>query len=470
MNYTNYYQFYNEFLYQQHKSLLNRSQKCEIEENEENIQQNGQVKIYENIDVTTRLALKSNEKEEKSSIISTRIKRKYSSSSESEIGEMNSRQKSIRNLRRKRRRSLMKIQSTEEYETSSTSSACSETESILIVPKSSKQIKLSSFDVADNKLVDKEIQRDAYPKNAVKSTQQENERMLPKKVSDENSFIKSKGLKIKTKELPEDLKWIDRNGLHLRKYENSKFITAASSEKNLFSDKNYSNVPWTHNFQMLPIQPYEQAQLNGQYFAYPIQSQISQFNHSNYIKFYEAQPNFSFHSHNFEGQNNFAVENETLGNQNGLNINQMYHNFNESHKNFSEFYANHTKPVSNATKINQDDSTQAHHLFPIPNLYCNKPLIQPLSIPIQSPLTPNIFKCDNCPKIFKSIVRLKNHIEKHHSRKLAYKCKYCRSSFKRKSKLLNHQHKFHSEEFSSRKKSSVFHNVELLAQSDCHRN
>ena len=121
--------------------------------------------------------------------------------------------------------------------------------------------------------------------------------------------------------------------------------------------------------------------------------------------------------------------------------------------------------------------TQAHHnpnqLFPYSSqlyLNYNEPFIQSLSIPIQSPSASNKLKCDNCPKIFKSIVRLENHIEKHHSRKLAYKCKYCRSSFKRKSKLLNHQHKSHSENFSTSKKSSVFHNVELLAQSDCHSN
>lgn len=118
-------------------------------------------------------------------------------------------------------------------------------------------------------------------------------------------------------------------------------------------------------------------------------------------------------------------------------------------------------------------------ISPWTNFQFNEPLnfhsrqINTTTLPISHNLiqpseSADAFKCDNCKKLFKSKRRLDHHIEKNHNRKLTYKCKFCRSSFKRKSKLLSHQHKSHPEsQRNQNQKPSVFHNVELLAQSEC---
>lgn len=103
------------------------------------------------------------------------------------------------------------------------------------------------------------------------------------------------------------------------------------------------------------------------------------------------------------------------------------------------------------------------------------------------------FKCDQCTITYSSRKRLDNHIEKHHTKKNLHKCPYCRSCFKRKVRLTNHFTKAHPEIFfgiandqkqqqqlpQSRRqqhqqkqpinpqtKPSIFHSIELLAQSD----
>lgn len=89
-------------------------------------------------------------------------------------------------------------------------------------------------------------------------------------------------------------------------------------------------------------------------------------------------------------------------------------------------------------------------------------------------------KCGECTRTYTSQKRYDNHIEKHHTRKCLHKCKFCRSAFKRRVKLINHCSKAHPEYFygvttkeqeqqqliNSKIKPSIFHNIELLAQSD----
>lgn len=87
-------------------------------------------------------------------------------------------------------------------------------------------------------------------------------------------------------------------------------------------------------------------------------------------------------------------------------------------------------------------------------------------------------KCEECMITYSSKKRYDNHIEKHHTKKCLHKCMYCRSSFKRRVKLINHYSKTHPEFFQEdevqqkqpinfkMKPSSIFHNIEILAQSD----
>jgi len=497
MNYSNYFQFYNEFLYQQHKSLLERVQQCEIEENREDlIKQNDQYdhkseekqENEKNIDLIKETSPKSKGKDEILKPPSnleggqdmsadaplkiantTKNKRNYSSSSESEINAENSKLKSLKNLRRKRtRRSISKKQSVEEYETinSSTSSANSESELI------SETMSSGSF----------EGNRDAKLKPKTKG----NESASPIKVSEGNNFNQTEIVNTGIDgQLPENLKSSGEDGQCLSKPESKNLIDLENRSSKIEVKGHIENItpsyqnfipngPLLHNFNVFQGQSFEQYPLNQQYLNF--YNQPSQWN---YHQFYEAP---------YEAHKDFADKNESFNhiysNHNHFygNLNQIQQNFNQNYFNEShgtKFYANLTETRKNYTKksSSHQEMAQAHHnpnqLFPYSSqlyLNYNEPFIQSLSIPIQSPSTSNNLKCENCPKIFKSIVRLENHIEKHHSRKLAYKCKYCRSSFKRKSKLLNHQHKSHSEKFSTSKKSSVFHNVELLAQSDCHWN
>lgn len=88
-------------------------------------------------------------------------------------------------------------------------------------------------------------------------------------------------------------------------------------------------------------------------------------------------------------------------------------------------------------------------------------------------------KCEECMITYSSQKRYENHIEKHHTKKNGYRCQYCRSSFRRKNRLMNHCFKAHSDEVQkierieqqkqqkSQIKPSIFHSIELLAQSDC---
>lgn len=75
-------------------------------------------------------------------------------------------------------------------------------------------------------------------------------------------------------------------------------------------------------------------------------------------------------------------------------------------------------------------------------------------------------------------MRYDNHMEKHHTKKFEHKCSYCKHYFKRQIKLKNHIFKAHPEKVQEYKrksqvnlniKSSIFHNVELLALSDSQR-
>lgn len=86
-------------------------------------------------------------------------------------------------------------------------------------------------------------------------------------------------------------------------------------------------------------------------------------------------------------------------------------------------------------------------------------------------------RCDECMITYSSQKRYENHIEKHHTRKNRHKCSFCRSSFKRRARLMNHTVKAHPDKFqateqkqpplNSQIKPSIFHSIELLAQSDC---
>lgn len=89
-------------------------------------------------------------------------------------------------------------------------------------------------------------------------------------------------------------------------------------------------------------------------------------------------------------------------------------------------------------------------------------------------------KCEECDATYSSQKRLDNHIEKYHMKKNRHRCSYCRSSFRRRGKLLNHGIKAHPEKFQEAEriernqpsptpqtKPSIFHSIELLAQSDC---
>lgn len=87
-------------------------------------------------------------------------------------------------------------------------------------------------------------------------------------------------------------------------------------------------------------------------------------------------------------------------------------------------------------------------------------------------------KCEECTITYSSQKRYDNHIEKHHTKVCRHKCNYCRSSFKRRGKLTKHLSKAHPEMFygkeavqkptiNSKIKRSIFHSIDLLAQSDC---
>ena len=86
-------------------------------------------------------------------------------------------------------------------------------------------------------------------------------------------------------------------------------------------------------------------------------------------------------------------------------------------------------------------------------------------------------KCEECTITYSSKKRYDNHIEKHHTKINRHKCNYCRSSFKRRGKLTKHLSKAHPEMFygkdavqepaiKSTIKRSIFHSIDLLAQSD----
>lgn len=90
------------------------------------------------------------------------------------------------------------------------------------------------------------------------------------------------------------------------------------------------------------------------------------------------------------------------------------------------------------------------------------------------------FFCRQCPKKFTSEIRLSHHITLVHEKKKPFGCNYCRASFKLKARLWHHSLKKHKDKDflkninTSRVKKikenankSIFHNVELLAISDC---
>lgn len=90
-------------------------------------------------------------------------------------------------------------------------------------------------------------------------------------------------------------------------------------------------------------------------------------------------------------------------------------------------------------------------------------------------------RCEECSITYSSQKRYDNHIEKHHTKVCLHKCPYCRySSFKRRGSLTKHLSKVHPEMFyginaeqkppiNSNPKPSIFHSIELLAQSDSNK-
>lgn len=89
-------------------------------------------------------------------------------------------------------------------------------------------------------------------------------------------------------------------------------------------------------------------------------------------------------------------------------------------------------------------------------------------------------RCEECMITYSSQKRYENHIEKHHTKKNRHRCSFCRSSFRRRTRLLNHCFKTHPDKvqdienvqqqkqsLNSQIKPSIFHSIELLAQSDC---
>ncbi|KAL7020692.1 hypothetical protein ACKWTF_011612 [Chironomus riparius] len=243
--------FYNEFLYQQHKSLLERVQKCEIEENK-NIEEHCNYHIDENkepnlIQEQNDQILKTGEMKSTgtTSNISCPInKRNYSSTSESEI---DSTKKSAKNLRRKRtRRCLSKKLNSEGYETSSTSSAYSETE--LNILENSE----------NNKMSHKGIKNLEETKE---NLQQKNEAFDG--IDTKKDIGNSKTLKIEVnRRLPENLRGL-RNSKQDFSKRTSKIET--TSEKFLCREKN--------KFQVYPTQPLYQSHINSQHLIFDNQYQ-----------------------------------------------------------------------------------------------------------------------------------------------------------------------------------------------------
>jgi uncharacterized C2H2 Zn-finger protein len=98
--------------------------------------------------------------------------------------------------------------------------------------------------------------------------------------------------------------------------------------------------------------------------------------------------------------------------------------------------------------------------------------------PPEPPMKQIKLRCEECMITYSSLKRYENHIEKHHTKKNRHRCSFCRSSFRRRARLMNHCFKTHPEKFqdenvqqkqslNSQIKPSIFHNIELLAQSDC---
>lgn len=99
------------------------------------------------------------------------------------------------------------------------------------------------------------------------------------------------------------------------------------------------------------------------------------------------------------------------------------------------------------------------------------------------PLEPAVkqikLRCEECMITYSSQKRFENHMEKHHTKKNRHRCSFCRSSFKRRARLMNHYFKHHPDNVEdiengqqkqpliSQIKPSIFHSIELLAQSDC---